>query len=497
MLGWVVLASGPGVGWVRGQETGPGGAGEVDRLGRRPVPAEGAQADVRQGLKDRYAKDYADGTPAGKRRLAGMLLRDVGRQPGGLGDAALWVTLSEVRDLAVAAGEVDLALEAAGELGRRFDIDAEAARFAVLTVSARGKLSPGQALSLARAARGLAEQRLAADDFEGAGRAATLADESGRRTGDTSVQAEMALLADFCREVIRLAPRYREAMSRLKDDPEDAAANATAAEFLVTAKQEWGRALVMLTKGSDKALREAARIELSEPRGPALLDAAAAWEAWGEKRQGPGRAIVLRHARGLYERAAEGASGADLDRALERVAALAGSGGGELADTRAARAKLGETRWQWWEGLRVGAMSGREDAASLKSSQAIVEWRPRLDARGLLPETPETSDGGEARLASDRDGRLTYRLRVLCVDEQGRSAVLEKDGRFPLRNPERQIRLTGPTNADIRRYNSGKPTPSAVHLVIEFDGVRVSERVWKLPAKRAWWLDEAAVVRQR
>lgn len=310
----------------------------------RPVPEEMAQVDARRGLRTTFAKEYADVSVAGKRRLAGMLMRQAGMAAA---DAAIYVMLSEVKDLAVGCGEVELALQAADELGRQFKVDGAAVKFATMQACARSRLSPGQATVLARAARGVAEVRLAADDFEGASRAASVADEAARGCGDTSLQTDVAMLAEFCRDAVRQAPAFRMAMETLSKEPENATASQQAGEFLVFVKQEWGRGLLLLSKGTDEGLKKAASAELARARGAELAEAAEVWAKQAEKKRGPSRQIALRHARALFEAAASDLSGEEKGKCLERVGAMVSlyPVGGELADTGAARSALGELRW--------------------------------------------------------------------------------------------------------------------------------------------------------
>ncbi len=462
------------------------GAGAA-AAGLRPVPGDAAQAEARAALKEKFGKDYADISEAGKRRLAGILLRAAATTAA---DAPLYVTLAEARELASAVGEVELALQAAGEVIRQFAVDAEATRYATLVSCSQRRLTPGQSVALAREAKSVAEARLAEDDFDGASRAANLAEEVSRRSGDPSLQAQLALMADFLREMLRQLPKFREAMSKLERDADDPAANQTAGEFLTLVKQEWGRGLVMLTRGTDALLKAAAAVELSGLRGGELARAGDAWAKLGEKKTGPGRVACVLHARGLYERAAGDLSGAEQQLCLERVGAMVNAlpGGSNLADLQAARAALGDARYGWWESARFDGLESRDDAGELKVTQAVVAWHPRLEDRGEVPQIPEGS--GEPK-----EVRLTYRLDQLVVDEAGRETVLRKSGKVQLRDPSKPVHLAGASVKDVRRLNAGRVVPAGAHVEIYLDGVKVYERTSKLPVKRAWWLDEGIVVK--
>lgn len=467
-----------------------GQEGQAERQGVRPVPEEAAQVDVRRGLRTKYAKDFADVTVAGKRRLAAMLMREAGM---GAGDAAIYVALVDAKELAAGCGEVELALQAADELGRQFNLDHAAVRFATMQACLRGKLSPAQGAVLARAAKGVAEVRLAADDFEGASRAASIADEAARGTGDVALQTDTAMLADYCREVVKQGPAFKMATETLTNEPENPAANQQAGEFLVLVKQEWGRGLLLLSRGTNVKLKQAATLELAQARGAELVEAAEAWAALAQTKRGPARVVAARHARQLFEKAAADLSGDAKSKCLERVAAMVNLlPTVELVDTRAARTALGELRWSWVEGLKLGGLESRDDVATLVNFSIQLQWKPRVDERGEMVSVPEEG----ATLASSKEGRLTYHMRVLCVDDVGREVVLEREMKVQLRNVEKSLKLQGPPNKDIKRLNRGSLTPAGVYVMVRMDGVVVAERVWRTPAKKAWWLDESLVERR-
>lgn len=483
---WAVVLMPTGLAIAQPVEQG-GEPGRVAvRAGVRPVPEEAAVVDARRSLRDRYNRDYLDVTPAGKRRLAGLMLREAGRAAG---DAALWVALSEARDLAVAGGDAETALSAVVELSRRFDVDLGAGRTSVLQSLAGMRLPAVQAAVAARAARALVEARLSADEFESAAKLAQLAEQLGRQSADTALATEVAQLADFCRDVVRRAPAYRAALDKLAETPDDPAANQTAGEFLVMVKQEWGRGLLMLSRGTHAKLKAAASAELSGERGAGLVSAADEWRAWAGRLQGPGRVVALRHALDLYRRAALELSGDELLACQSSAAAVMSSlpTGTELADVRAARAKLGEARWAWWEGLRVGGISVREDAGDLVNSQVILEWNPGLSDGDEVPPAPE-GDGVRGEVPAGTTGRLTYVLKLLCTDERGDSTVLSEEGRVTWRSVVRPIRLQGPRNSQIKRANGGRLVAEGAWVEIRLDGVVVAERVWRMPVKRAWWM---------
>jgi hypothetical protein len=480
-LVWLALVVG-GARTGVGEE--PGAEGRRER-----VPVEAEVTAAKQALRDAHSRDFSDVSQAGKRRLAGILWRDRGKS---VTLAAEYARIMEVRDLAIAAGEVELSMEVVAVLCRRFDVEADAARAVTMQQLVKQRLSPRQSGELARMARALVELRLAADDFEGAVRMAGVGEQAARQSGDAALAAEMAVLDDFCRDVLRQAPHFRSALARLAEDPMDASASQRAGEFLITAKQEWGRALVMLSRGTDARLRAAAAAELGNAKGSELLAAADTWYDWSRGKSGPARSAGLSQARKLFELAYPDLSGSQADEALTRVAEvvrLASRPGQpvELASVRAARPKLGDAVVAWVEGLKFGELRVREDGAELVSSQVILDWTPRLDDYGELLPMPGEGGGGQ---------RLTYRVRFLCTDASGTRSVLEREGRVTLRDGDKPIRLSGPENKDIRRQAAGRVVPTAAFLRLEIDGVPVAERIWPSVGDRAWWLEDSLVVRR-
>ncbi|HZN64792.1 MAG TPA: hypothetical protein VFB66_05790, partial [Tepidisphaeraceae bacterium] len=77
---------------------------------RQPLPDQVAQAQAHRMLKEAFAAEFRRTTPEGRKALAAELLRQVREEENDA--AARYVMLREARDLAAAAGDYDVALDA-------------------------------------------------------------------------------------------------------------------------------------------------------------------------------------------------------------------------------------------------------------------------------------------------------------------------------------------------------------------------------------------------
>jgi hypothetical protein len=298
---------------------------KVEKL---PVPDDDAQEKAERELKITYKKDYAKlQNPDDKLTLAAKFL-----QPGreNRKDPAAWfVLLREARELAVKAERPRLAVEAINEIDKQFAVDPLDMSLAAMTTIARpaagartAMTSENRVKTFVSVALGQASQAVKTDKYDAALQFLDLAREKlGRNRPDKKL---LAVLDARRAEALKYRDGYRavtEARAKLKESPDDPAANVVAGTHLACAAGKWREGLVLLLKGNDASLKEAARAELEQPANPkAQLALASFWWRFARTYEGAGEAEIQRHAGEWYEKAAEGLpEGEDKELAISRL----------------------------------------------------------------------------------------------------------------------------------------------------------------------------------
>lgn len=292
---------------------------------RLSLPAKADQAKSRQLMKQVFAKELADRTPAGRKALARKLMSTAAQ--GAQSAADEYVLLAGAIAAAKEAADLPTCFEAADTMARRYDVDAAAIKAASALAA---PLGPADAADAAEAAQNvwaglaLVGQLEAADDFATAARVAAALQKGA--TGP-SLRAQVRKAASAL-EAMRIAhDRLGPALEKLKASPGDPSANLAVGRYLCFLKGQWGRGLPMLAKGSDPATASAARKDLGQPAGAdARADVGDAWWRLSEIQTGPARAGAQRRAVFWYRKALPDLSGLKRAALEKRVAEAAAAG---------------------------------------------------------------------------------------------------------------------------------------------------------------------------
>jgi hypothetical protein len=269
---------------------------------RQPEPAAAALKEAEKKVRDLYKADYARRTPADLQTLAQRFLQE------GLSTAdeatVRYVYLREARDLAAQAADAALAMSAADQLGKLFAVDTAALKSAALAAVERAVRTPEAAATLVEVRLALAEEALAADQFDAATAHAAKAEPVARHTGDAALLARVQARIKEIGDVRAAVPAVRAAEKTLEEKPDDPAASLAAGRFWCLVKGIWEKGLPLLARGSDAAMKAAAARDLAKPATPA--DQVAAGDAWwdlAEKASGTPKARMTARAMGWYQQA--------------------------------------------------------------------------------------------------------------------------------------------------------------------------------------------------
>ena len=245
-----------------------------------PDPA-GQQAALKV-VREIFREEYAKKTPSDRVALAKILLKQAAETKDD--PASRFVLMTEARDLAAEAGAADTSMRAVDEMAREFKIDVRAVRASALTLVEKAAKTPEDLKSVAVFRMRLADEALAADDFDGATAASALAAALARKAKDIALAARADARAKEITGRKAAFESVKKALDTLRDKADDPAASATVGTYLCFAKNDWDGGLPFLAKGSDELLKSLAVKDLSKPAAAAdQLALADAWWQLGDK----------------------------------------------------------------------------------------------------------------------------------------------------------------------------------------------------------------------
>jgi hypothetical protein len=298
---------------------------------RRPIPTREEQAAVRKLMREVFAEQLADASPAARRKLADTLLAQAERSAAVPVDR--FVLLAATMDAAVEGGALPVAFRAADSMGAAFDVDPLALKVEkVAKLSPRAVAAGGPASDDVAVATEVADRLADADDYAAA--AKVLAAVQPVAAVDTGLR-EHVQRATRRVAAARLAhDRVARHLDTLKTVPADPGANLAVGEYLCFVKGDWAGGLPKLFRGSDARLKRIAEQELLKPADAAAQAALA--DAWWDAAATAAaaaaqKADVQAHAADWYERAMPGLQGLVKARAEKRVEAARAAPGARPA----------------------------------------------------------------------------------------------------------------------------------------------------------------------
>jgi hypothetical protein len=292
--------------WIAGAALGA----ETSPEARAPIPSSTVQAGAEKLIRELFKADYAKRAPADRAALAEKMIRhgiETADDPAGR-----YVLFREAAEMAAEAGEVGLLLRAVGETARFYSVDALGVKSEKLVALDPARLKSDAQRSLVSALLGAMDEATAVDRLDLIGRLAGPAETAAKRCPDPQLLGQVQAKVKAARELETALAAVNPALAILAEKPDDPEACLTAGRFYGLVRGDWARALPLLAKGSDAALRELAGKDLSHPDDPMARYALAnGWWDLGEKEKGSplAKARLRERAAALYEQALPGLSG--------------------------------------------------------------------------------------------------------------------------------------------------------------------------------------------
>jgi hypothetical protein len=394
----------------------------------RPVPPAAQLASVRRVLKDVFTEQLADRSIPARRKLATALLAQAEKSTDAPTDQ--FVLLAAAIDAAVEGSDLAAALRAADRMGELFDVDTLGVKSeAALKVAARKPAVADLAMPNTRAALALVDDLVKADDYAMASRVCAslqpLATNPALRSQFQQRQRDVNIAR-------ALADRFTNDLARLKQSPNDPAANLSAGRYLCFVKNEWDGGLRMLALSNDAVLKKLAAADLAPPKTPDdTARAADAWFDFAAKQSDPrSRAAITAHAATLYERVLPDLTGlrkTHVEQRLTDAAKVAATAAGVVYEVVVEALIDGSTTLHltpdglYWKshGAAKPGLHNRRNEPTYVNGRA---WMPRWSQPG--GRGTDTSDTLPLSIGADLDLQAEV---VACADQPGTTQLESRD----------------------------------------------------------------------
>ncbi|MBM4067594.1 MAG: hypothetical protein FJ271_01425 [Planctomycetes bacterium] len=290
------------------------------------IPAPAEQARIEKLIEEIYGPDIAKAKkdPAARSQLALTFLqeaRDSRDDP-----AARYVLLREARELASAAGDSAVALQAVDELAQNFVVPAAQIlkmRIAVLGKAAQSATTPQAQHAIIDACLAALQDAVAVDEYETALQFLANADAAARKLKNVPLVSALRKRQQEIAAAQKVFAHWRPFAAALRKDPKDAEANLEMGKYHAFVKGDWETGLRHLNRGGDGVLNKLAALDLSDPAdGQAQLRLGAAWEKFADELPADLQVQPRLRAYHWYVQAIAGLDGQLRDDAQQRLQAI-------------------------------------------------------------------------------------------------------------------------------------------------------------------------------
>lgn len=296
--------------WDLGSETVAGHpVQELSKIQRKAIPPAEIIAKAASTVRQVFAAEYAAAKkPLEKTDFATKLLQ-VGLDTND-DLASRYVVIRSARNIAMEAGDVDLAFRAMDALYDSFEIDLLAEQAQLVADLAEASLTDKELAKLKPRVAYLRQQAFSADNYSIAGRMNQIARVLGKRKKDDELNQNVDRWDSRLETASSDFGFEQEALKTLNATPDDPGANSKVGRYRCLVKGEWKSGLPYLAKCDDPVLRELASQDLAgvspEKDELALADG---WWSFASTAKDTVKAGALARAGFWYARALEKTNG--------------------------------------------------------------------------------------------------------------------------------------------------------------------------------------------
>jgi hypothetical protein len=309
----------------------PAAAGKAAPTGgRAAVPDSDALSGAESAARNLFVKELKEATKPPQQTALALEIMNSGRATQN-DMTARFVLLDLARTLFVQAGDVDQALTAARLLELEFDVPREHLVSSTLESLEGAAMTPEQRLVLTRTAADLADAAIIGEEFDRAEKLSTLAMQSSTKLKDADLRKDLQQRRNHIQKIVKEWNVVKLGLDKLKDHPQDAAANLSAGKFYCFLLEDYHRGLKYLAASSDPLLSEAAKLDLAAEAaadGAKRIEAAEAWRKAEVKiLDRESKQAAQRRERWVLQQALPSLSGIEQIKANKRLADLSDIGG--------------------------------------------------------------------------------------------------------------------------------------------------------------------------
>jgi hypothetical protein len=282
------------------------------------VPNAAGLRDARKRVNDVFADEIAKAKTADQKNALAKKMLAASAEMKNDSDAR-YVLLGMARDIALAAGDVQGALDAVSALDQ-YKLDGIKAKTDVLAAASKSIQTPGDALALVGSIDHVIDEALAAGRYDVAIQLAKLAASTAKSTKDADTTSHATTKLEDVREIEAASVGARKAAETLTKQPHDADAKLALGRFEGFQKGQWETSLPLLAQGSDAGLRSIAQRDLDHPADASKqVELADGWWALSEKEKGLAQRNIRAHAAQCYATALPNLTGLAKAKAEKRV----------------------------------------------------------------------------------------------------------------------------------------------------------------------------------
>ena len=229
---------------------------------------------------------------------------------------------TQAMDMAVKAGESDLAFEAIDGLNAYFLVDGWDLKAKSLVQLSHQAKTPPLKKQIAAQALAMTETALKEDHYDPAVELSSLASTMAESAGEPLLKEEAHEARARAQRLQNLGQAFKAANEKLAAHADDAEANLVVGKFLCFQKEDWKAGLPHLARGSDETLKALAVQEATAPAAaPEQVKLADAWWEAAEKigdKNNPQIKPMFARAKYWYHEALPGLAGLALEKAQKR-----------------------------------------------------------------------------------------------------------------------------------------------------------------------------------
>ena len=236
---------------------------------------------------------------------------------------------TQAMEMAVKAGDADLAFQAIDGLDSYFAVDGWELKARALIQLSHTAKTPQARQYVATRALSMTDSAIDADHYDAAVELATVASTMADSIGEPLLRDQAHDARSKAQRIQNVAQDFKAAKEKLAAHPDDAEANLSVGRFYCFQKGDWKTGLPFLARGSDESLKKLAKMEAAAPTEPPDSAAAAtkrskladAWWEAAEKvgdKKSPFVVPMFARAKYWYQQAMPGLSGLALEKAQKR-----------------------------------------------------------------------------------------------------------------------------------------------------------------------------------